>query len=338
MTTQVNPALTTPLALTPGEPAGIGPDITLALANTANTIPWVAFASIELLRARAKLLDLKISFHQYQPDQPVCSGNGNITVQDVSLSTACMPGIGNPQNADYVLKTLTIASQACMRDEFSGLVTAPVHKGLINQAGFTFSGHTEFLANISHTPKVIMMLASPRLRVALLTTHVPLSDVASYITASNLKQTIAIIDEALRQRYNISQPKIAVCGLNPHAGDDGAIGQEEQETIIPCLQQLKSEGYDVSGPIAADTLFVPSHSQHYDVILAMYHDQGLPVIKAFDFGDTVNITLGLPFIRTSVDHGTAFALAGTSKAKANSLVSALQEAARQSRILEHSHA
>ena len=229
-------------------------------------------------------------------------------------------------NAAYVLQTLTRAAQGCLEGSFAGLVTAPVHKGIINEAGMAFSGHTEFLADLTATPQVVMLLATQGLRVALVTTHLPLKDVANAITAERLQRVTRILHADLRDKFGIAKPRILVCGLNPHAGEGGHLGREEIEVIEPALQQLRAEGMQLIGPLPADTLFTPKHLEHCDAVLAMYHDQGLPVLKYKGFGAAVNVTLGLPIIRTSVDHGTALDLAGTGRIDCGSLQVALETA------------
>ena len=325
-----------PIALTPGEPAGIGPDICLSLAATGLiTTPWVAVASLDLLRARTKQLGLNLDFHLYHDNSNIHHGPGQVTVLDIPLQgdKECQAGVLSTHHVPYVMACLQRAATGCLQKHFAALVTGPVHKGIINQAGVGFSGHTEYFAAISATPKVVMMLANPRLRVALLTTHIPLSQVPAQLTQDNLSQTLTILNQGLKKHYGLSKPRIAVCGLNPHAGDHGAIGREEIDIMQPCLAQLRQQGMAVSDPVSADTIFISDldhrgKSKAYDAILALYHDQGLPAIKTTDFGDTVNITLGLPFIRTSVDHGTALNLAGTGKANFDSLHAAMTEAAR----------
>jgi 4-hydroxythreonine-4-phosphate dehydrogenase len=315
-------------ALTPGEPAGIGPDLCLLLAREAQPHPIIAIASQTLLAERAQLLGLNIQLITVTPaawpQQPAPAGS--LYVWDTALAAAVVPGELNKANAAYVLHTLTRAGQGCLDGHFAGMITAPVHKGVINEAGIAFSGHTEFLAELTHTEQVVMMLATHGLRVALVTTHLPLKDVAAAITPERLSRVTRILAHDLRTKFGIAQPRILVCGLNPHAGEGGHLGREEIEVIEPALQQLRGEGIDLIGPLPADTLFTPKHLEHCDAVLAMYHDQGLPVLKYKGFGAAVNVTLGLPIIRTSVDHGTALDLAGSGRIDSGSLQVALQTA------------
>ena len=315
-------------ALTPGEPAGIGPDLCLLLARQAQPAPLVAIASRELLAERAKQLGLNIELltvgPQQWPDSPAAAGS--LYVWDTPLATPAIPGKLTPANAAYVLQTLTRAGQGCLDGTFAGMITAPVHKGVINEAGIAFSGHTEFLAELTHTQQVVMMLATHGLRVALVTTHLPLKDVAAAITAERLERVTRILHADLQGKFGIAEPRILVCGLNPHAGEGGHLGREEIEIIEPTLERLRSEGMNLIGPLPADTLFTPKYLEHADAVLAMYHDQGLPVLKFKGFGAALNVTLGLPIIRTSVDHGTALDLAGTGKVDIGSLQVALETA------------
>jgi 4-hydroxythreonine-4-phosphate dehydrogenase len=318
-----------PLVFTPGEPAGIGPDLAIWLAHQQEIpAPVVLCASRELLESRAALLDQPFSVPDY------CAGSdARVSLLDIPLATPALPGMLNAANAGYVLISLIRAAQGCLMEEFSGLVTGPVHKGIINDAGIPFTGHTEFLADLADVPQVVMMLAGKMydsqhwLRVALATTHLPLSAVADAITPYRLEHTLRILDLALRQDFGLTTPRILVTGLNPHAGEDGHLGREEIEIITPLLEQLRSEGLNLIGPLPADTLFQPKYLDQADAVLAMYHDQGLPVLKHATFGRGVNITLGLPFIRTSVDHGTALDLAGKGVAHPGSLQAALEAAA-----------
>ncbi len=315
-------------ALTPGEPAGIGPDLCLLLARAAQPEILIAIASRELLATRAEQLGLTIELLSTSPDhwpqQP--AGAGSLYVWDTPLGAKVEPGQLNKDNAHYVLQTLARAGQGCLDGHFAGMITAPVHKGVINEAGIAFSGHTEYLAELTHTPQVVMMLATHGLRVALVTTHLPLRDVADAITPERIRRVTRILDHDLRTKFAITQPRILVCGLNPHAGEGGHLGREEIEIIEPALAQLRDEGINLIGPLPADTLFTPKHLEHCDAVLAMYHDQGLPVLKYKGFGAAVNITLGMPIIRTSVDHGTALDLAATGKIDCGSLQVALETA------------
>jgi 4-hydroxythreonine-4-phosphate dehydrogenase len=317
-------------ALTPGEPAGIGPDLCLLLARQAQPHALIAIASRDLLAERAHGLNLAIRLIAVGPGNwpSAPAPAGSLFVWDTPLAAAVLPGQLDPANAGYVLETLSRAGQGCLDGHFAGMITAPVHKGVINQAGIPFSGHTEFLAELTHSEQVVMMLATHGLRVALVTTHLPLKDVAAAITAERLTRVSRILDHDLRTKFGIARPHILVCGLNPHAGEGGHLGREEIEVIEPTLELLRGEGIDLVGPLPADTLFTPKHLEHCDAVLAMYHDQGLPVLKFKGFGAAVNITLGLPIIRTSVDHGTALDLAGSGRVDSGSLQVALETAYR----------
>jgi len=315
-------------ALTPGEPAGIGPDLCLLLATQAQPHPLIAITDRDLLAERATQLGLAISLHAVAPgqwpDQPAPAGS--LYVWHTPLARPAVAGQLDESNAAFVLETLTRAGAGCLNGDFAGMITAPVHKGVINEAGIPFSGHTEFLAELTHTAQVVMMLATGDLRVALVTTHLPLRDVADAITGERLERVTRILHTDLRDKFGIDQPRILVCGLNPHAGEGGHLGREEIDTIEPTLERLRGEGMDLRGPLPADTLFTPKYLEHCDAVLAMYHDQGLPVLKYKGFGAAVNVTLGLPIIRTSVDHGTALDLAGTGRVDTGSLRVALNTA------------
>lgn len=320
------------IAITPGEPAGVGPDLTLHVATSNWQAVLVAFADIDMLEARAKLLNLNIALVKYT-GQIEPAPTGSLYVQHIPCNSAVNAGELNPENGSYVVETLRQACEANMEGDFAAVVTGPVHKGIINKGGMSFSGHTEYFANQSNTPDVVMMLATEGLRVTLATTHIPLAYVSKAITAERLQKVIHIIHTDLKLKFGIKQPKIFVCGLNPHAGEDGHLGREEIDTIIPALNILREEGLDITGPLPADTIFNPKYLEQADTILAMYHDQGLPVLKYKGFGEAVNITLGLPFIRTSVDHGTAIDLAGKGEANPGSLHKAIQSAIE----LSHTH-
>ncbi len=312
------------VVITPGEPAGIGPDVTLQLAQRDWPVELVVCASPQLLIERAQQLGLPLSLRQYQPDVPAQPQQaGTLTVLPIALSAPVNAGTLSVANSRYVLETLTRACDGCLNGEFSALITGPVHKGIINDAGITFSGHTEFFADRAACERVVMMLATEELRVALATTHLPLKAVSDAITEASLHEVITILHQDLQLKFGIAQPHILVCGLNPHAGESGHMGREEIDTIIPALDKLRQQGMQLTGPLPADTLFQPKYLQHADAVLAMYHDQGLPVLKYQGFGRAVNITLGLPFIRTSVDHGTALELAGQGNADAGSFITAL---------------
>ena len=321
------------LALTPGEPAGIGPDIVLAVAQQAWDAELVAIADPELLRQRAGQLGLSIDLQPVEPDvAPGPHQPGTLKIDPMSLAAPAVPGRLDPDNASYVLATLQRAVDGCRAGHYSAMVTGPVQKSIINDAGIPFSGHTEFLAEATGTARVVMMLASRQMRVALATTHLPLKAVPAAITAELLTETLQILDHDLRMRFGIRKPVIAVLGLNPHAGEGGHMGREEIDTIIPALESLRAAGMGLQGPLPADTAFNPKVLEHCDAVFAMYHDQGLPVLKYSGFGGAVNITLGLPIVRTSVDHGTALDLAGTGIADAHSLVEAVGVAITMCRV------
>ncbi|MDO8294599.1 MAG: 4-hydroxythreonine-4-phosphate dehydrogenase PdxA [Gallionella sp.] len=322
-----------PLAITAGEPAGIGPDLCVQLAVTPPDFPFVIIADKNLLQQRAAQLGIDLRLDDYavagkrmgMHPSPL-SLPPSLPIVHIPLAAPCHAGVPNAANSEYVLATLRRAVQGCQAGEFSGMVTAPVHKGIINDAGIPFTGHTEFLAGQTHTDLVVMMLVGGGMRVALATTHLPLKDVPAAITAPLLENVLRIIRRDLQCRFGIAQPRILVAGLNPHAGEGGYLGREEIEVMIPVLDKLRAEGFNVSAPLPADTLFTPQKLAQCDCVLAMYHDQGLPVLKHASFGQGVNITLGLPIIRTSVDHGTALDLAGTGKADSGSLLEAIRVA------------
>jgi 4-hydroxythreonine-4-phosphate dehydrogenase len=314
------------IAFTPGEPAGIGPDLCLSLAGQSLNTELVVICDPELLEERAAKLHTPFRYRLFDPAVPARSSPGEICVLPVPLQTNARCGQPDPVNARYVLDTLDQAISGCQSGDFAALVTGPVHKGVINDAGITFSGHTEYLAAATHTPDVVMLLANEDLRVALATTHVPLSEVSRCITRDSLTRVIRVLHRGLQSRFNIEQPCIFVCGLNPHAGEGGHLGHEEIDTLIPVLEALRKEGMNLVGPHSADTIFSADNIANSDAILAMYHDQGLPVLKHSGFGRTVNITLGLPIIRTSVDHGTALQLAGSGHADPGSLLMAIRYA------------
>ena len=315
------------IAITPGEPAGIGPDIVIAAAQQAWDAELVAICDPGLLEQRAEQLGLPLELHTFDPEQPTKQHQpGHLMIQAVPLATPAEAGKLDPANAAYVLETLQWAVNGCTSGAYQAMVTAPVQKSIINDAGIPFSGHTEFLAQATGTANVVMMLAAQDLRVALATTHLPLKDVTAAITGELLLQTLRILHRDLRGKFNIAQPRIAVLGLNPHAGEGGHMGREEIDTIIPALDTLRAEGMQLLGPLPADTAFNPKVLDNCDAVFAMFHDQGLPVLKYAGFGQAVNITLGLPIIRTSVDHGTALDMAGSGDSKPGSLCAALQMA------------
>jgi 4-hydroxythreonine-4-phosphate dehydrogenase len=317
------------IALTSGEPAGIGPELCLALARSAWPCQLVCLADTALLEERARRLDLAVTLHPYTPGTaPTASAAGALTVAHHALAAPSDPGTPEPANAPYVLALLDRAIDGALGGEFDAIVTAPVHKGVINDAGIPFSGHTEYLARRSGAARPVMLLTSGELRVALATTHVPLREVSAAITVESLCEVTSILARELETRFAIRGPRIAVCGLNPHAGEGGYLGDEELRVIGPAIERLRAAGIHVFGPLPADTVFLPQVLARYDAVLAMYHDQGLPVVKHAGFERAVNVTLGLPLIRTSPDHGTAFDLAGTGRADAGSLDAALQLAIR----------
>lgn len=317
------------LAVTPGEPAGIGPDLVIRLAQR-DTLPaeLVVVADPDLLLARARWLQLPLQLAEFDPAQPrLAHRPGQIKVLATRCRAAVQPGRLDAANAAYVLAALDRACDGCRDGTFDALVTGPVHKAVINDAGFAFSGHTEYLAQRCGGMRPVMMLACPTLRVALATTHLPLNQVSAHISRASLIEVIEILHRDLQRWFGINVPHLGVCGLNPHAGEEGHLGREEIEVITPALEQLRQRGWRLDGPLPADTIFTPHQRRRYDAILAMYHDQGLTALKALGFGEAVNITLGLPLLRTSVDHGTALALAGSDQADTGSLFAALEMAA-----------
>ncbi|CCW30669.1 4-hydroxythreonine-4-phosphate dehydrogenase [Xenorhabdus nematophila F1] len=318
-----------PIIITPGEPAGVGPDLVIALAQQEWPIQLVVCADPEMLLSRARQLNLPLQLQTYSPELTSSSQSaGTLTILPVYLQSPTIAGELNRGNGTYVTETLAKACDGCLNGEFSALVTGPVHKGVINDAGISFTGHTEFFADHSKCSRVVMMLATEKLRVALATTHLPLVDVPKAITFDSLREVVTILNHDLKTKFGIPRPHIYVCGLNPHAGEGGHMGHEEIDVIIPALNSLRAEGIWLEGPLPADTLFQPKYLDNADAVLSMYHDQGLPVLKYQGFGRAVNITLGLPFIRTSVDHGTALELAGAGQADVGSFITALNLAIR----------
>ncbi|MFC1689993.1 4-hydroxythreonine-4-phosphate dehydrogenase PdxA [Pseudomonadota bacterium] len=309
------------LAITPGEPAGIGPEILLKYQQAHPESRILAVADPGLLSRTAQSLGIEADLFSWRPGDDVLPGKINCLATD--LAEREQPGQLNPANASYVLDTLRAAVSLVRAGHATALVTGPVHKGVINDAGHPFSGHTEFLAKLAGVPQVVMMLATPGLRVCLVTTHLPLRAVADAITPAKLETVISITEASLREQFGIDNPRLQILGLNPHAGEGGHLGHEEDEIIRPVIERLRAQGMDLRGPVPADTAFNPPHLEQCDAVVAMYHDQGLPVLKHMGFGNSVNITLGLPFIRTSVDHGTALDLAGSGKADTGSLEAAV---------------
>ncbi|WP_019027259.1 4-hydroxythreonine-4-phosphate dehydrogenase PdxA [Colwellia piezophila] len=315
------------IAITPGEPAGIGPDLIITIAQQDWPVEMVVLASKSLLLERAEVLSLSLTLIDYDEQSPAKPQKaGTLTILNVELNQPCIPGTLNTANGAYVVETLTIASERNISGEFDAIVTGPVHKGLINKAGIAFSGHTEFFANQANCTDVVMMLATKGLRVALVTTHIPLAYVSKAITFERLQKVTRILNRDLQDKFAIKAPRIYACGINPHAGEDGHLGREEIEIMEPAFAALRAEGIDIIGPLPADTIFQEKYLNDADAILTMYHDQGLPVLKYKGFGSSVNITLGLPFIRTSVDHGTALDLAGTGTADSGSFIEAMNNA------------
>ncbi|HUS25547.1 MAG TPA: 4-hydroxythreonine-4-phosphate dehydrogenase PdxA [Candidatus Binatia bacterium] len=313
------------LWLTPGEPAGVGPDLVLMAARRRWPAQLVALADPDLLAERAHRLRLRVRLQPMDPQGPSRPHRpGVLPVFPAALAARARPGRLDPRNAGYVLDALRAAVAMCgPRD---ALVTAPVHKGVINDSGVPFSGHTEFLAALTGSATPVMLLAAGTLRVALATTHLALRDVPAAITRERLLAVLRVLHHDLRHRFGLRRPRILVAGLNPHAGEQGHLGREEIDTIVPALAVLREEGLDLAGPLPADTLFTPRQLERADAVLAMYHDQGLPVLKHAGFGEAVNVTLGLPIVRTSVDHGTALDLAGTGQAEPGSLYAAIRMA------------
>ncbi len=332
-------SLTLPrIAVTAGEPAGVGPELVAALAATDLAADFVVVADAQLLRAAARHCDVDIRIEDYDGSALTQRTRASLRCLHVPLRVPAQTGRLDPRNAGYVLDTLARAADGCTSGEFAALVTAPVQKSVINDAGFAFTGHTEFFAQRAQRDVVMMLLAAGAggrsltslvtdgrrgdLRVALATTHLPLAAVPAAITREGLVRTLHILLDELIARFGIAAPRIGVLGLNPHAGEGGHLGREEIDVIIPALDQLRAAGFDLIGPLPADTAFVPAQLARFDAVLAMYHDQGLPVLKHAGFGHAVNVTLGLPYVRTSVDHGTALDLAGTGRADASSLIAA----------------
>lgn len=312
------------ILITPGEPAGIGPDVTLNLIQKAWPAELIVIADPDLLMQRAKQLHLSLQLIECDLEKPVQAHQpGKLHILPVPLNANVMPGKLNPANAQYVIHTLEQAASLCSQKKASAIVTGPVHKGVINQAGIAFTGHTEFFAHACHVPHTVMLFVIEQMKVALATTHIPLAKVSSALTQERLHITLSILHDELKRIFHIPAPRILVCGLNPHAGEGGYLGREEIEVITPVLDAMRAEHYHLQGPLPADTTFTPHHLKDCDAVLAMYHDQALPLVKYLGFGNAVNVTLGLPFIRTSVDHGTALDIAGTNKADPGSMEAAL---------------
>lgn len=309
------------LAVTPGEPAGIGPEILLRLHRDHPEFQLLAIADPSLLRQTADSLSIDTPIVEWSPEAEIRPGE--MACHPVRMGRPVSPGQPDPGNAAYVLETLKQGCQLVRAGHAAALVTGPVHKGIINRAGIHFSGHTEFLAELSGAGQVVMMLAAPGLRVSLVTTHLPLREVPDAISPQKLEAVIRITERALRRQFGIPRPRLQVLGLNPHAGEGGHLGHEDDQIIAPVIGRLQAAGMDLDGPVPADTAFNAARMAQCDAVVAMYHDQGLPVLKHVGFGQSVNITLGLPFVRTSVDHGTALDLAGSGSADTGSLHQAL---------------
>ena len=306
-----------PIAFTPGEPSGIGPDIAIIYAQKAKKENLLVYCDPDVLIDRAKKLNLPIILKESESKNA-----SELSIYPIKTSNKVLPGKLDPANSNYVLKTIKHATKDCLNGNCDGLLTGPVNKGVINESGIDFTGHTEFLAKLTKTSKTVMLLATDQLKVALATTHLPLTEVANNITKKSLSQVISIIHNDFKY-LGVKKPKILVCGLNPHAGENGYLGDEEKTIISPVIKELNKVGYDLIGPVPADTAFTHESLNNVDVVLAMYHDQGLPVLKAQGFKKAANITLGLPFFRTSVDHGTAIELAGTGNISLGSFNTAL---------------
>ena len=313
------------LVLTTGEPAGVGPDVVLQSAMSDWPAELVALGCMATLTARAQQLGLPLQLKAYTSSQaPSGHVGGTLPIIDLPLGSSCIPGLLNPEHSPQVLAQLELAIELCSTGECQGMVTAPVHKGVINDADIPFSGHTEFLAAATGASHPVMLLSKGDLKVALATTHLPLRAVPDAITPQSLEQTLRVLNEGLASSFGITKPRITVLGLNPHAGETGHLGREELEVISPVCEALREAGLNLTGPLSADTAFSPDRRAHTDAYLAMFHDQGLPVIKSEGFGEIVNVTLGLPIIRTSADHGTALALAGSGGADADSMQNAIE--------------
>lgn len=312
------------LLITPGEPAGIGPDITIQIAQQAWPAELIVIADPDLLLQRAKQLGLPLSLIPCDINAPAQNHQpSTLKILPVKLQGDVIAGVANHAHASYVIDTLSLATKLCLEKKAQAVVTGPVNKSIINQAGIPFTGHTEFFAHACHVKQTIMLFVVDQLKVALATTHLPLSDVPAAITKDSLLATLTLFHAELQQKFALASPRILVCGLNPHAGEGGYLGREDIDIIAPAINELRAQGKQVTGPLPADTIFTPHQLQQADAVLAMYHDQALPLVKYIGFGNAVNVTLGLPFVRTSVDHGTAFDIAGTGKAESSSLAAAI---------------
>lgn len=318
-----------PIGITPGDPAGVGPDVLLDYASRNGSAQIVAYADPELLQTRSKLLGYPIKIEEIRdPKNLQQSKNDTLFVHPVNLESTARPGVPNPKNSAYVLRCLDNAISHALKGEIRAVVTGPINKMLVNKSGINFTGHTEYIAAKLNIKDPVMMLAQGELKVVIMTTHIPLASVPKFITKERLETVIRITEKELRNKFKIKTPRIAICGLNPHAGEDGHVGTEESSVIKPVIDQMKVLGFKIDGPIPADTVFALENYKKYDVVIAMYHDQGLAPFKALAFGEAVNITLGLPIVRTSVDHGTAFDKAATGMARSTSLEAAIKTAAQ----------
>ncbi len=314
------------IALTCGEPAGVGPELCLAVARAAFACELVCLGDMQLLSERARGSASAVSLQRYDPRARAPHTPGTLRVAHYPLAVPSRAGVLDARNVPYVLQLLDRAVDGALAHEFAAIVTAPVQKSLINEAGIAFSGHTEYLAQRTHAPRAVMMLTTGKLRVALATTHLPLREVSGALSIELLGEVLEVLHRALVQRWGLAAPRIAVCGVNPHAGENGHLGDEEIRVIAPAVARAQARGMAVRGPLPADTVFVPRILANYDAVLAMYHDQGLPIVKHLGFESAVNVTLGLPIVRTSVDHGTALELAGTGRADPGSFIAAVHAA------------
>ena len=312
-----------PIIVTSGDPAGVGPDICVALAQQSSKHPIVVCGDIHLLRHRASVLKTSVQFVDY-PQHKQQLEHGQLLVHHIPTSAAVTCGQMNAEHAKYILEQINYATQRCLHGDCDAMITSPVNKACINQAGIRFSGHTEYLAEQCNTDAVMMFAGNSDLRIALVTTHIPLAQVTAHIDAETFRYTILCAHTALKRYCRIQEPRLGICGINPHAGEDGYLGHEEQQVLQAVIEELRHDGFNVSDPLPADTIFTQQQRQQFDLIVTMFHDQGLPVMKAVHFGELVNITLGLPFLRTSVDHGTAYTAAKQRMASPQSLLSALR--------------
>ena len=320
----------TRLLITTGEPAGIGPDLIIKLLRIQHDYNLTVIGDPKLLEQRAKLLSIpvEIMIVTENDSHDVSSNKKIIKVLPIELNVNSNPGTLDIKNVNYIIKMLEISCEYCLQNKFDALITTPIQKSIINDAGIKFSGHTEYLAKICNVDSPVMLLTCRNLRIALVTTHLPLIDVPKAISRYRVTKVINTVIEEMVNKFGVKQPKITVCGLNPHAGEDGYLGNEEKKIIMPAINEFIEKGYVISGPVPADTAFREEQRKKTDVYICMYHDQGLPVLKTFGFGEAVNITLGLPIIRTSVDHGTALKIAGTGQAQTGSLLAAIDMADR----------